>query len=433
MQRVIKRSGQEVEFDKDKIIKAISQANQEIIKSKQIGPRKIKQLADIVEEKCSTYKRTIKVEDINDLIEDELIARNYNDLVRAFIKYRYNKELVRKSNTTDDSILSLINLSNEELKQENSNKNPVVNSTQRDYMAGEVSKDLTRRLLLPKDIVKAHDEGTIHFHDMDYFAQKMYNCCLINLEDMLQNGTVISGTMIEKPHSFATACNIATQVVAQVSSNQYGGQSITLSHLAPFVDISRQKIRKEVEEEQKFACDKTYGGNLVDFSPAMKAVIEEITERRVRAEVKRGVQTIQYQVNTLLTTNGQAPFITVFMYLNEVNDEQTRNDLAMIIEEVLIQRYQGAKNEKGVWVSPAFPKLVYVLEEDNIWNDSKYFYLTRLAAKCAAKRLVPDPISEKIMKELKEGGCFSPMGCRSCLSPYHATVTIDSEEEFEIV
>lgn len=423
MQRVIKRDGREVEFDKAKIIKAISQANQEIIKSKQIGPRKINQLATIVEEKCKEYKRAIKVEDINDLIEDELISRNYNDLVRAFIKYRYNKELVRKSNTTDDSILSLINLSNEELKQENSNKNPVVNSTQRDYMAGEVSKDLTRRLLLPKDVVKAHDEGTIHFHDMDYFAQKMYNCCLINLEDMLQNGTVISGTLIEKPHSFATACNVATQIVAQVSSNQYGGQSITLSHLAPFVDISRQKIRAEVIEEF----------DRVGLDVEAEAEINTITEKRVRAEVKRGVQTIQYQVNTLLTTNGQAPFITVFMYLNEVDDMQTKNDLAMIIEEALLQRYQGAKNEKGVWVSPAFPKLVYVLEEDNIWNDSQYFYLTRLAAKCAAKRLVPDPISEKIMKELKEGGCFAPMGCRSMLSVWYDETMIQPDEDFELL
>ena len=427
MQRVIKRSGQEVEFDKAKIIKAISQANQEIVKSKQIGPRKIQQLANIVEEKCKEYKRAIKVEDINDLIEDELISRNYNNLVRAFIRYRYNKELVRKSNTTDDSILSLINLSNEELKQENANKNPVVNSTQRDYMAGETSKDITRRLLLPKDVVKAHDEGTIHFHDTDYFIQKMHNCDLVNLEDMLQNGTVISGTLVEKPHSFATACNIATQVVAQVASNQYGGQSITLSHLAPFVDISRQKIRAEVEEE----FESLYLGNITVEEYHKK--LSEITEKRVRAEVKRGVQTIQYQVNTLLTTNGQAPFITVFMYLDEVEDEQTKKDLAMIIEEVLLQRREGIKNEKGVWVSPAFPKLVYVLEEDNVYPESEYWYLTKLAAKCTAKRLVPDYISEKIMKELKEGGCFAPMGCRSCLSPYHATVTIDSDEEFEIV
>lgn len=408
MQRVIKRSGREVEFDKSKIIKAISQANQEIIKSKQIGPRKINQLANIVEEKCKEYKRAIKVEDINDLIEDELISRNYNNLVRAFIRYRYNKELVRKSNTTDDSILSLINLANEELKQENANKNPVVNSTQRDYMAGETSKDITRRLLLPKDVVKAHDEGTIHFHDTDYFIQKMHNCDLVNLEDMLQNGTVISGTLVEKPHSFATACNIATQVVAQVASNQYGGQSITLSHLAPFVDISRQKIRAEVMEE--LAVLDQYSRNLL---------VDDITEKRVRAEVKRGVQTIQYQVNTLLTTNGQAPFITVFMYLNEVDDEQTKKDLAMIIEEVLLQRHEGIKNEKGVWVSPAFPKLVYVLEEDNIHPMSRYWNLTQLAAKCTAKRLVPDYISEKIMKELKEGGCFAPMGCRSCLSPWY--------------
>lgn len=415
MQRVIKRDGREVEFDKSKIITAITQANQEILKSKQIGPRKINQLASIVEEKCTGYKRAIKVEDINDFIEDEMIARNYTDLVRAFIKYRYNKELVRKSNTTDDSILSLINLSNEELKQENANKNPVVNSTQRDYMAGETSKDITRRLLLPKDVVKAHDEGTIHFHDTDYFIQKMHNCDLVNLEDMLQNGTVISGTLVEKPHSFATACNIATQVVAQVASNQYGGQSITLSHLAPFVDISRQKIRAEVVAEQARAT-KVHNG---EYNEEVYKLVDEITESRTRAEVKRGVQTIQYQVNTLLTTNGQAPFITVFMYLNEVEDERTKKDLAMIIEEVLLQRTEGIKNEKGVWVSPAFPKLVYVLDEDNIHEDSEYWYLTVLAAKCTAKRLVPDYISEKIMKELKEGGCFAPMGCRSCLSPWY--------------
>ena len=412
MQRVIKRDGREVDFDKEKIVEAISCANQEIIKSKQIGPRKIKQLATIVEEKCSTYKRAIKVEDINDLIEDELIYRNYNDLVRAFIKYRHNKELVRKSNTTDDSILSLINLSNEELKQENSNKNPVVNSTQRDYMAGEVSKDLSRRILLPKDVVKAHDEGLIHFHDMDYYAQKMHNCDLVALDDMLQNGTVISGTLIEKPHSFSTACNVATQVVAQVASNQYGGQSITLSHLAPFVDISRQKIRSEVLEELKPVV-------MIDATCGFDELVERITESRVRNEVKRGVQTIQYQVNTLLTTNGQAPFITVFMYLNEVSDPQTKKDLAMIIEEVLHQRYQGTKNEKGVWITPAFPKLIYVLEEDNIHEDSEYWYLTELAAKCSAKRLVPDYISEKIMKELKEGYCFPVMGCRSALSPWY--------------
>jgi len=417
MQRVIKRDGREVEFDREKIIEAISCANQEIIKSKQIGSRKIKQLTAIVEEKCSAYKRAIKVEDINDLIEDELIFRNYNDLVRAFIKYRHNKELVRKSNTTDDTILSLINLSNEELKQENSNKNPVINSTQRDYMAGEVSKDLSRRILLPKDVVKAHDEGTIHFHDTDYFAQKMYNCCLVGLDDMLNNGTVVSGTLIEKPHSFATACNVATQIVAQVASNQYGGQSITLSHLAPFVDISRKKIRAEVYEEQEKA-EALHYGEPVPVSIDVEKLIDEITEKRVRAEVKRGVQTIQYQVNTLLTTNGQAPFITVFMYLNEVEDEQTKKDLAMIIEEVLLQRYQGIKNEKGVWITPAFPKLIYVLEEDNIREGSEYFYLTELAAKCSAKRLVPDYISEKIMKEIKGGYCFPVMGCRSALSTW---------------
>ena len=414
MQRVIKRDGREVEFDKSKIVNAIACANKEVMKSKQIGPRKIAQLANIVEEKCAEYKRAIKVEDINDLIEDELINRNYHNLVRSFIQFRYNKELIRKSNTTDESILSLINLSNEELKQENSNKNPTIVSTQRDYMAGEVSKDLTRRMILPKDVVRAHDEGTIHFHDTDYFAQKMHNCDLINLEDMLQNGTVISGTLIEKPHSFSTACNVATQIVAQVASSQYGGQSITLSHLAPFVDISRQKIRSEVEEELGSI-------KILKLLPkkAYAAVISRITEKRLRREVKRGVQTIQYQVNTLMTTNGQAPFITVFMYLGEVADAQTRKDLAMIIEEVLLQRTQGIKNEKGVWVTPAFPKLVYVLEEDNVWNDSEYFYLTKLAAKCSAKRLVPDYISEKIMKELKEGGCFAPMGCRSCLSPWY--------------
>ena len=419
MQRVIKRDGREVEFDKSKIVKAISCANQEIIKSKQIGPRKINQLANIVEEKCSQYKRAIKVEDINDLIEDELIYRNYNNLVRAFIQYRYNKELVRKSNTTDESILSLISLNNEELKQENSNKNPIIVSTQRDYMAGEVSKDLSRRIILPKDIVKAHDEGIIHFHDMDYYAQPMHNCDLINLEDMLQNNTVISGTLIETPHSFSTVCNVATQIDAQVASSQYGGQSITLSHLAPFVDVSRRKIREEVEAEQFKIYNKVHVGKLVEFSDEMRAAIEEVVEERVRKEVKRGVQTIQYQVNTLMTTNGQAPFITVFMYLNEVQDEQTKKDLAMIIEEVLLQRYQGVKNEKGVWITPAFPKLIYVLEEDNIHEDSKYYYLTKLAAKCSAKRLVPDYISEKIMKELKEGGCFAPMGCRSCLSPWY--------------
>lgn len=405
MQRVIKRDGREVEFDKTKIIEAISCANQEIMKSKQIGPRKINQIVTNVETLCSLYKRAIRVEEINDMVEDELISRNYNNLVRAFIQYRYNKELVRKSNTTDDSILSLINLSNEEIKQENSNKNPTINSTQRDYMAGEVSKDLTRRILLPSDIIKAHDDGLIHFHDSDYFVQKMFNCCLVGLDDMLQNGTVVSGTMIEKPHSFATACNIATQIVAQVSSNQYGGQSISLTHLAPFVDVSRRKIREEVVNELSSE------GIYTD-----EDVIDRITEKRVRAEVKRGVQTIQYQVNTLLTTNGQSPFITVFMYLNEAEDERTKKDLAMIIEETLKQRYQGVKNEKGVWVTTAFPKLIYVLEEDNVYAGSKYYYLTELAVKCSAKRLVPDYISEKVMMKLKGGYCFPVMGCRSALS-----------------
>lgn len=413
MQRVIKRDGREVEFDKSKIVKAISLANQEIIKSKQIGPRKISQLADIVEEKCSEYKRAIKVEDINDLIEDELIHRNYNSLVRAFIQYRYNKELVRKSNTTDESILSLISLSNEEIKQENSNKNPTIASTQRDYMAGEVSKDLTRRLLLPKDVVKAHDEGIIHFHDADYFAQNIFNCCLINLEDMLQHGTVISGTLIEKPHSFSTACNIATQIIAQVASNQYGGQTISLAHLAPFVNVSRQRIRKNVEEELDDICfESTY----------IERVIDDLTEKRLKEEVKRGIQTIQYQIVTLMTTNGQAPFLSVNMYLNEAKNEQEKNDLALIIEEVLKQRIEGVKNEKGVWITPAFPKLLYVLQEDNIHPGDKYYYLTELAAKCTAKRMVPDYISEKKMKEYKvnkygEGDCYPCMGCRSFLTP----------------
>lgn len=405
MRNVMKRSGKETSFDSAKIFRAIEKANLEVVKYKQISNKKIKQIVAIVTEKCNAYSRAIPVKDINDLIEDELICRNYKELLRAFIKFRHKKELLNKSNTTDTSILALIECENEEVKQENSNKNPTIVSTQRDYMAGEVSKDLARRIILPKDIVDAHDEGIIHFHDMDYFSQHMHNCDLVNLEDMLNNGTVISGTLIEKPHSFPTACNIATQIVAQVASSQYGGQSISLSHLAPFVQRSREKILAKVAQEQAIAG--------VTYTPEQ---LHTIVESRVRDDVKRGVQIIQYQVNTLMTTNGQTPFITVFMYLGEAKDPQTKDDLALIISEVLRQRIEGTKNEKGVWVTPAFPKLIYVLEEDNIREDSKYWDLTCLAAKCTVKRMVPDYISEKVMKELKGGYCFPVMGCRSALS-----------------
>ena len=403
--KVIKRNGAEVEFDIVKIIAAVSKANDVVEEDARMTPVQIQRIAESVEIACQGLGRAPTVEEIQDFVEHQIMAHGAFEVAKRYITYRYTRSLVRKSNTTDDKILSLIECNNEEAKQENSNKNPVVNSTQRDYMAGEVSRDLTNRILLPEDIVKAHEEGIIHFHDTDYYAQHMHNCDLVNLEDMLQNGTVITGTLIERPHSFATACNIATQIVAQVASNQYGGQSISLTHLAPFVDVSRQKIRKQVLAEVE----------ALGVEPA-ESKISEIVEKRLREEIRRGVQTIQYQVVTLLTTNGQAPFITVFMYLNEARNEQEKRDLAVIIEEMLEQRYQGVKNEQGVWVTPAFPKLIYVLEEDNIHNDSPYYYLTRLAAKCTARRMVPDYISEKKMLELK-GDVYPCMGCRSFLTP----------------
>ena len=410
--RIIKRNGAEVGFDITKIIIAITKANESVEEVDRMTPVQIQRIAESVELQCQKMNRAPTVEEIQDMVEHYIMAHGAFEVAKHYITYRYTRSLVRKSNTTDDKILSLIECNNEEAKQENSNKNPVVNSTQRDYMAGEVSRDITNRILLPKDIVDAHNEGIIHFHDTDYYAQHMHNCDLVNLEDMLQNGTVITGTLIEKPHSFATACNIATQIVAQVASNQYGGQSISLTHLAPFVQVSREKIRAGVRDE---------------FDTVGVAVTEDqinsIAEKRLREEIRRGVQTIQYQVVTLLTTNGQAPFITVFMYLGEARSQQEKADLAVIIEEMLLQRYQGVKNEKGVWVTPAFPKLIYVLEEDNSHEDSKYWYLTKLAAKCTAKRMVPDYISEKKMLELKvdkngEGHCYPCMGCRSFLTPY---------------
>ena len=403
--KVIKRNGTEVVFDITKIILAITKANESVDESIRMTPMQIQRIAESVEFACLKMNRSPTVEEIQDYVEHQIMAHGAYEIAKNYITYRYTRSLVRKSNTTDEKILSLIECCNEEAKQENSNKNPVVNSTQRDYMAGEVSRDITERILLPLDIVEAHREGLIHFHDADYFAQHMHNCDLVNLEDMLQNGTVITGTLIERPHSFATACNIATQIVAQVASNQYGGQSISLTHLAPFVDVSRQKIRKQVlAEVEALGVDPT------------EDKITEIVEKRLREEIRRGVQTIQYQVVTLLTTNGQAPFITVFMYLNEARSEQEKRDLAVIIEEMLEQRYQGVKNEQGVWVTPAFPKLIYVLEEDNIHDDSPYYYLTQLAAKCTARRMVPDYISEKKMLELK-GDVYPCMGCRSFLTP----------------
>ena len=410
--RIIKRNGAEVGFDITKIIIAITKANEAVAEADRLTPVQIQRIAESVELQCQKMNRAPTVEEIQDMVEHHIMAHGAFEVAKHYITYRYTRSLVRKSNTTDDKILSLIECNNEEAKQENSNKNPVVNSTQRDYMAGEVSRDITNRILLPKDIVDAHNEGIIHFHDTDYYAQHMHNCDLVNLEDMLQNGTVITGTLIEKPHSFATACNIATQIVAQVASNQYGGQSISLTHLAPFVQVSREKIRASVRDEFD-----TVGVSVTEDK------INAIAEKRLREEIRRGVQTIQYQVVTLLTTNGQAPFITVFMYLGEARSEQERADLAVIIEEMLLQRYQGVKNEKGVWVTPAFPKLIYVLEEDNIREGSKYWYLTQLAAKCTAKRMVPDYISEKKMLELKvdkngEGHCYPCMGCRSFLTPY---------------
>ena len=404
--KIIKRNGAEEDFDNNKIVVAVAKANTAAGKNK-LSLEQIKDIADYVEYKCVKLNRAVSVEEIQDMVENQIMSTGAFELAKDYVRYRYQRSLIRKANTTDNRILSLIECNNEDVKQENSNKNPTVNSVQRDYMAGEVSKDLTKRMLLPQDIVEADKEGIIHFHDSDYFAQHMHNCDLVNLEDMLQNGTVISETRIEKPHSFSTACNIATQIIAQVASNQYGGQSISLAHLAPFVDVSRKKIYAEVQEEVKtFGC-----------MPS-EEVIHEVVENRLRKEVTKGVQTIQYQVITLMTTNGQAPFLTVFMYLNEAKNEREKKDLAMIIEETLKQRYQGVKNESGVWITPAFPKLIYVLEEDNVNEGTEYYYLTEMAAKCTAKRLVPDYISEKKMMELKEGNCFPVMGCRSALSPW---------------
>ncbi|MGN0185434.1 MAG: anaerobic ribonucleoside-triphosphate reductase [Aristaeellaceae bacterium] len=405
--KIMKRNGSEAVFDISKIIAAIEKANITVKEEERLNQPQILHIASTVEEKCKEMHRAPAVEEIQEMVESLIMECGAYEVAKRYIRYRYTRNLVRRANTTDNQILTLIECNNEEAKQENANKNPTVNSVQRDYMAGEVSKDITRRMLLPEEIVKAHEEGIIHFHDMDYYAQHMHNCDLVNLEDMLQNGTVISGTMIIKPHSFSTACNIATQIIAQVASNQYGGQSISLAHLAPFVQVSREKIRRDVEDELKSA-----GASLDE------QIVSGIVEKRLREEVRKGVQTIQYQVLTLMTTNGQAPFVTVFMYLNEAKSVQEKRDLAMIIEETLLQRYQGVQNEVGVWVTPAFPKLIYVLEEDNITEDSRYWYLTELAAKCTAKRLVPDYISEKKMKELKEGNCFPVMGCRSALNPW---------------
>ena len=412
--KIIKRSGTEVTFDIDKIVNAIRAANLEVEEGSRLTDRQVIYAAQNVAEACEKAGHTVSVEEIQDLVEDEIMRLDCYEVARHYIIYRYVQSLKRQKNTTDDKILSLIECNNEEVKQENSNKNPTVNSVQRDYMAGEISKDLTQRVLLPQEIVDAHNEGLIHFHDSDYFAQHMHNCDLVNLEDMLQNGTVISGTLIEKPHSFSTACNIATQIIAQVASSQYGGQSISLTHLAPFVEVSRQKIRGEVARELEELG--------VSASPEK---VREVVEDRLRDEIRRGVQTIQYQVVTLMTTNGQAPFVTVFMYLNEARTPQEKHDLAMIVEETLRQRYEGVKNEAGVWITPAFPKLIYVLEDDNVHEDSPYFYLTQLAAKCTAKRMVPDYISEKKMRELKlskgetagNGDCYTCMGCRSFLTP----------------
>ena len=417
--RVIKRNGEEVDFRLEKIVNAIKKANEEVENIHRMNDFQIIAIAEKIAQQAEEFTHAVNVEDIQDMVETGIMEMRGYEVAQKYVRYRYKRELTRKSNTTDNGILALIDHMNEEVKQENSNKNPVINSTQRDYMAGEVSKDLTKRVLLPEEIVRAHEEGIIHFHDMDYFAQKEHNCDLINLEDMLQNGTVISETMIEKPHSFFTACNVTTQIVAQVASNQYGGQSFTLSHLAPFVDVSRQKLRKSVVEERMES------GEVLD-----DAIIDKITERRLRTEVQSGIQTIQYQLITLMTCNGQAPFVTVFMYLDEVPEGRTRDDLAMIIEEVMKQRMQGVKNEKGVWITPAFPKLIYVLDEDNITEDSKYWYLTELAAKCTAKRMVPDYISAKIMKELKNGDVYPCMGCRSFLTVEDSQRNADGSHKF---
>ena len=409
--KIIKRNGSEVVFDINKIVMAVTKANEAVAEGERMTPLQIRRIAESVTISCEEMGRSASVEEIQDLVEKAIMAHGAFEVAKQYITYRYTRSLLRQANTTDDRILSLIECNNEEVKQENANKNPTINAVQRDYMAGEVSKDITARILLPKDIVQAHEAGIIHFHDSDYYAQHMHNCDLVNLEDMLQNGTVISGTLIEKPHSFSTACNIATQIIAQVASNQYGGQSISLTHLAPFVQVSREKIRKTVEKELE-----------VLGVAADEAKISAIVEERLRDEVRRGVQTIQYQVVTLMTTNGQAPFITVFMYLNEARSEQEKQDLAMIIEETLRQRYEGVKNEKGVWITPAFPKLIYVLEEDNVREGTKYWYLTKLAAQCTAKRMVPDYISEKMMLELK-GDVYVCMGCRSFLTPDRFTET----------
>ncbi len=416
---VIKRNGEEVHFNSQKIVNAVHKANEEVDRLHQMNDYQIRAIADSIANKVQESIHAVNVEDIQDMVETGIMAMRGYEVAQKYVRYRYKRELTRKSNTTDNGILSLLDNINEEVNQENSNKNPVINSTQRDYMAGEVSKDLSRRVLLPEKIVRAHEEGIIHFHDTDYFAQREHNCDLINLEDMLQNGTVISETLIEKPHSFFTACNVTTQIVAQVASNQYGGQSFTLAHLAPFVDISRKKIRKNVIEERK-ECGE----------PMDEAIINKVTERRLREEVKSGIQTIQYQLITLMTCNGQAPFVTVFMYLDEVPEGQTRKDLAMIIEEVMVQRMQGVKNEKGVWITPAFPKLIYVLDEDNISEDSPYWYLTELAAKCTAKRMVPDYISAKIMKELKQGDVYPCMGCRSFLTVEDSQRNADGSHKY---
>ncbi|MGN0373369.1 MAG: anaerobic ribonucleoside-triphosphate reductase [Enterocloster sp.] len=410
--KIIKRNKAEVDFDINKIVAAVTKANNVVVDSEKLTPLQIQRIADAVQKSCEKMSRALSVEEIQDLVENQIMAHGAFEVAKDYITYRYTRSLVRQSNTTDDSILSLIECNNEEVKQENSNKDPSVNSVQRDYMAGEVSRDITERILLPRDIVDAHRQGIIHFHDSDYYAQHMHNCDLVNLDDMLQNGTVISGTKIEKPHSFSTACNIATQIIAQVASNQYGGQSISLTHLAPFVQVSREKIKTSVRREME----------LLGTRPS-EEIISQIVESRLKEEIERGVQTIQYQVVTLMTTNGQAPFVTVFMYLNEAKDPQLKKDLALIIEEVLKQRYCGVKNEAGVFITPAFPKLIYVLEEDNITEDAPYWYLTRLAAKCTAKRMVPDYISEKVMLKLKvdkngNGNCYTCMGCRSFLTPY---------------
>ena len=417
--KVIKRDGSEVKFNQNKIKIAVSKANQEVDDIHKLNNAQINAIAKNVTDKASSLKRAVSVEEIQDMVETSIMEMRGYEVAQKYVRYRYKRDLIRKANSTDDKILSLINLNNEEIKQENANKNPVINSTQRDYIAGEVSKDITSRLILPKDIVDAHNEGIIHFHDADYFVQKMHNCCLINLEDMLQNGTVISGTLIEKPHSFHTACNITTQIVAQVASSQYGGQSFSLSHLVPFVDVSRNKIRKDIIKENEL-CGVEESDDVVNHK----------AEIRLKSEIARGIQTIQYQILTLMTTNGQAPFVTMFMYLNEVEEGRARDDLAMLIEEVLKQRMQGVKNEKGVWITPAFPKIIYVLEENNIHEDSQYWYLTELAARCTAKRMVPDYISEKVMKEYKNGDVYTCMGCRSFLTPDRTTTNVANAKNY---